>query len=319
MQPLKSPIAWGLAGVALTMAIGLILGGIYVASPWQRTVVFYTSDAASIRQGDQVRMAGITVGSVKELSIEPNQVRVVARVDRSAFVGDRSQVDVRMLTVVGGYSVNIESVGDAPLGDAPIPQDRVTMPYNLMSALTATTKITDNLNPQPINQSLNEFQSGLEGPNVESLSAIINAGNSLMSIFEKQRGQVSAILNMSDEYIEALSGYREQLVQLVGKVSIVIQTIELYNKGFGGALDGLGEAVMALKTLGDFYQGHRIEFIEKVREYQHRFRLFVERNGLTVRALKRVQNLFNRILDAQNARPALLATDLCIPVPGRGC
>jgi phospholipid/cholesterol/gamma-HCH transport system substrate-binding protein len=56
-----------------------------------------------------------------------------------------------------------------------------------------------------------------------------------------------------------------------------------------------------------------------VRDYLHKGRLFVERNGLTIRALKRTQNLFDRILDAQNASPALLATDICMPIPGSSC
>jgi phospholipid/cholesterol/gamma-HCH transport system substrate-binding protein len=77
--------------------------------------------------------------------------------------------------------------------------------------------------------------------------------------------------------------------------------------------------VLALKPIADSYEIHRVQFVEKVRENQHKFRLFVERNGLTVRLLQRVQNLLDRILDAQNARPALLATDLCIPVPGSPC
>jgi phospholipid/cholesterol/gamma-HCH transport system substrate-binding protein len=45
----------------------------------------------------------------------------------------------------------------------------------------------------------------------------------------------------------------------------------------------------------------------------------VARNGLTVRGVPRLQNLFNRIFDAQNAPPGLLASDLCIPVPGAPC
>jgi phospholipid/cholesterol/gamma-HCH transport system substrate-binding protein len=136
---------------------------------------------------------------------------------------------------------------------------------------------------------------------------------------EKQRGQVTKILDISNEYIRSLKDYREQLKQLVLKLSIVIQTLVIYNKGFGSALDGLGDVVVALKSIGDFYDGHRVEFIEKVRQYQERTRLFVERNGVTVRFLHRLQNLVSRVLDAQNARPELLATDLCIPVPGSPC
>lgn len=69
-------------------------------------VVFYTDDAASVRPGDSVRIAGIPVGKVKDLSLEPAQIKVRATVEKEAFVGDRSQIQVRMLTIVGGYYVD---------------------------------------------------------------------------------------------------------------------------------------------------------------------------------------------------------------------
>jgi phospholipid/cholesterol/gamma-HCH transport system substrate-binding protein len=316
---LRNPTTWGAGALVFVAVVSLVAAFFYISPPWQRLVTFYTDDAASLSVGDQVRMAGITVGAVKDLSFEQNQVRVRARVDEDAFVGDQSQIAVRMLTVVGGYYVNIDSMGSAPLGDKPIPRERVTMPYSLIRTLNDTTKITDNVAPKPINESLNQIQQGLSGKNIDSLAAIIDAGNSIMSTIDRQQGQITKILNVSDEFIRAVKDYRAPLVQLIRKVSIVIATIELYSKGFASAIDGLGEAVLALRPIGYFYLNHREEFIEKVRDYQAKVRNFVERNGLTVRVLHRMQNLFDRVLDAQNASPGLLATDLCIPVPGSPC
>lgn len=127
------------------------------------------------------------------------------------------------------------------------------------------------------------------------------------------------ILNMSDEYIRALSAYRDKFDQLVRKVSILTQTLVLYSGGMKNTIQGIATVLAQLGTVGEFYEAHRVEFIEKVQDYLHRGRLFVERNGLTIRVLRRVQNLFDRILNAQNAAPALLATDICIPIPGESC
>lgn len=280
---------------------------------------FYTDDAASLRAGDEVRMAGFKVGTVTDLSLESNQVLVKARIDDTAFVGDQSQVDVRMLTVVGGYYVNLASIGNAPLGGETIPLSRVTMPYSLIRTLTDTTKITQNVNTTPVNESLNQISQGLTGTNVQVVATTINAGNALMSTVERQRGQVTKILNLSDEYIRSLANYRDKFEQLVRKISILTQTLVIYDKGLSQTIQGLGDVALALKPLGDFYVGHRLEFIERVRDFLYRGRLFVERNGLTIRALKRTQNLFDRVLNAQNAEPGLLATDLCVPIPGSAC
>jgi phospholipid/cholesterol/gamma-HCH transport system substrate-binding protein len=317
---LRSPLAWGVAAMAFAMVVGLVVTYVYENPPGKGQVIsFYTDDAASIRAGDEVRMAGIEVGTVTDLSLEPNQVLVKARIDDDAFVGDQSQIDVRMLTVVGGYYVNLASIGNSPLGEQTIPLSRVTMPYSLIRTLTDTTKITENVNTKPINESLNQISQGLTGTNIQVVTSTINAGNALMSTVERQRGQVTKILNLSDEYIRSLSNYRDKFAQLVRKVSILTQTLVIYDKGFSQTLQGLGDIVQALKPLGDFYETHRLEFIEKIRDFLDRGRLFVERNGLTIRVLKRTQNLFDRVLNAQNADPGLLATDLCVPVPGSAC
>ncbi len=244
MQPMKvlrNPTLWGASALAIVAVVALVVAVLYINPLGQKTVTFYTEDAASIHPGDQVRIAGIAVGKVKDLSLELNQVRVRARVNDDAFVGDRSQVQVRMLTVVGGYYVNILSLGNTPLGAKPIPLERVTMPYNLMRTITDTTKITENVKPKPINESLSQVQKGLTGTNVETVSAIIDAGNRVMSTIDKQRGQVTAILNLSDEYIRALSNYGDGLKELVGKISILEQTLVLYSAGFGDGIKGLGE------------------------------------------------------------------------------
>ena len=316
----RSPLAWGVTAMVVAVIVGLLLTYVYVNPPGKGQLVsFYTDDANAIRTGDEVRMAGIKVGTVSDLKLEPNQVLVTAKIDDTAFVGDQSQVDVRMLTIVGGYYVNVASMGNAPLGKEIIPLSRVTMPYSLIQTLVDTTKITQNVNTKPINESLNQISTGLTGTNVQVVAATIDAGNALMSTVERQRGQVTKILNLSDEYIGALNGYRDNLASLVRKLSIATQTLEIYDKGFSETLQGLGAVLLALKPLGDFYDAHRLEFIERVRDFLYRGRLFVERNGLTIRVLKRTQNLFDRVLNAQNADPGLLATDLCVPVPGSAC
>jgi phospholipid/cholesterol/gamma-HCH transport system substrate-binding protein len=240
-------------------------------------------------------------------------------VDNSAFVGNKSTIEVRMLTVVGGYYVNLISLGETPLGADAIPLERVTMPYSLIRTLNDVTKVTDDLTAKPINESLNEIQTGLQGKNLDTVTTIIDAGNAIMSTIDRQRGQITAILNLSDEYIQRLSEFREQFKSLVEKVAIIQSILDLYSKGFGGALWGIGAAIDALKPIGAFYDRHRAQFLEKVRNFLAKGRLWIDHNGVIVRGLRDLQNHFERILDVQQERPELLATDLCIPMPGAAC
>jgi virulence factor Mce-like protein len=301
------------------IAIGAALA--FVRPPGQQIVTFYTNDAISIHAGDTVRIAGIIVGKVRDLSIEPNQVRVRASVDQAAFVGDQSQVEVRMLTVVGGYYVNVVSLGGSPLGSHSIPMERVRMPYSLIRTLTGATKITDRVATTPIKESIDQLQHGLTGANVNAVTELINAGNGITAALEKQRGQLSAILSFLDEYIQRVNDYRGKLEAMIRNVAILEESLTLYGKGFGGALKNLGDAVLAGRPFLVFYMNHRSDYLARVRGVLGEFQAIADRSGVVVRVLRRIHERTERALEAQNATrpPELLATDLCIPVEGSPC
>jgi phospholipid/cholesterol/gamma-HCH transport system substrate-binding protein len=322
MKPLRNPMFLGVAALALVTVIGMVVAWVYISPPNERIVAFYTDDAAAINPGDTVRIAGITVGKVKDLSIEPRQVLVRASVDRDAFVGDQSQVEVRMLTVVGGYYVTINSLGDAPLGSRRIPLERVTMPYSLIRALADTTKVTNGVAARPINESLNQMQHGLTGTNPDAVTELLNAGEGFTRTLERQRGQISSVLEFSNEYISRLNGDREMLEYLISRIAILEETLVVYGKGFAGALDGLGRVGRgALEPLTHFYMPHRQDFLARVRGVLGEFQTIADRNGVTVRVLRRIRERMETTLAAQNngTPPELLATDLCIPTEGSRC
>lgn len=328
---LQSPMIWGVAAVITVLVVSLGVAYVYVSPPNQKIITFYTDDAISIHPGDTVRIAGIVVGAVKDLALEPDQVRVRARVDGDAFIGDQSQVEVRMLTVVGGYYVTINSLGSASLGSKPIPRERVTMPYSLMRALTDATKVTENVSPVPINESIRQLQEGLTGDNTDALIQLVNAGNAITDALQRQRGQVSRILKMSNEYIEQINDNRDLLIHLISKIAILEQTLVLYNKGIGDSLAGMGEIGKRLDPIGPFYMSHRTDVLERLRGILGDLRAIADRNGAVVRVLRRIRMRMENTLDAQDdfatrgtfggapPAPELFATDLCVPLEGSRC
>lgn len=312
---------WGLSALAASVVVAIVVACLYINPPSEKVVSFYTDDAATVRPGDTVRIAGIIVGEVKGLEIEPDQVRVKAMVRRDAFVGDQSQVQVRMLTIVGGYYVTIIPVGRADLGSTPIPKERVTMPYSLMESLADTTKITDNVATTPIRDTIDQVQQGLSGDNVQTVTSTLDAANGIVDALERQRGDITKILNISDEYLDRMARYSGQLQYYIRKVAILEQILTLYGKEFGPSMEGIGSIGRSLMPLLDFYFSHRTDFLGKVDDILTQSRTIAERNGVIVRLLGRVHDRMQAALDRQNhfIRPELLATDICIPVHGSPC
>jgi phospholipid/cholesterol/gamma-HCH transport system substrate-binding protein len=320
-RTLRNPLWWGVITIALTTIVALVVAWVYISPPHRQLVAFYTDDAASVRAGDVVRVAGMDVGTVKSISLEPQKVRVQLSLNDDVFIGDQTQVEVRMLTVVGGYFVTLLPLGDQALGRGPIPIERVTMPYSLIRTLSDATKITDQVAPRPINESINQLQQGLTGTNTEILAKIIDAGDSVSQVLERQRGQLTSVLEMSNEYLRTMNNNRELLQYLISRIAILEETMILYGDGFAGGLVGLGKVVDKIYPLIPFYFGHRQDFINRVRGVLSEFQTIADRNGLLVRWLRRVRGRMQNTLDAQNrgTPPQLLATDLCFPIEGKIC
>lgn len=319
MKLLNSPKLWGIGGLVLAIVIGVTAAALYVSPLGSRSLIFYTDDAGTIRPGMTVRVAGITVGKIEDLALEPDQVRVRAVIDGNVFVGDQSAVQVRMLTVVGGYYVNLDTFGNSPLGKNAIPKARVTLPYSLVEVLNDAPKITDGIDTKPIHESLEEIQRGLSGDNVQSITAIIQAGQGLTDMLDRQRGQLSQILDISDEYIRSFANYRGELRKMLEKVSIIEQTMIIYGKGFTAAIAGLGEIGKRLMPVAEFVSNHRDKLIEKIINWQQTARAWADRAGLVARILQRVRGRMENTLEIKNAPPELLATDLCVPMPANPC
>lgn len=321
MRSLRNPLWWGVITIILTLIVALVVAWVYIAPPNRKLVTFYTDDAASVRTGDTVRVAGINVGTVKSVALEPEQVRVQLSVDDDVFIGDQTQVEVRMLTVVGGYFVTLLPLGDRALGRHLIPVERVTMPYSLIRTLSDATKITERVEPRPIKESLNQIQEGLTGTNTEILAKVVDAGDSVSQVLERQRGQLTSILEMSNEYIGTMNHNRELLEYLIARVAILEEAMSLYGDGFAGGMLGLGKVVDKIYPLIPFYFEHRDDFIARVRGVLSEFQTVADRNGALVRWLRRIRGAMQNTLDAQNAGtpPQLLATDLCFPIEGKIC
>ena len=85
------------------------------------------------------------------------------------------------------------------------------MPYSLIRTLADTTKITDNIATKQINQSINQVQQGLTGANTRRHNRTAQRRNGITQNLERQRGQISSVLEFSNEYIRELNNNREPI------------------------------------------------------------------------------------------------------------
>ncbi|WP_233528996.1 MlaD family protein [Antrihabitans stalagmiti] len=207
----------GAIGVAILVAVSAVL---YVVPIGKTTYTAYLDEAQSVKAGDDVRVAGIPVGSVESLTLHPDKVVMTFTVDDDVFVGDQTSLDIRMLTVAGGHYVAVFPAGTEPLGDNAITADRVRLPYSLVQAFQDASDPIREVDGTTLRESFAAIESAtVDSP--DGLRKMLGGVESLMDVLDKQNADVSKALALADEYVSGLESAKSELGRLVTKVNIL--------------------------------------------------------------------------------------------------
>ncbi|RSM91835.1 MCE family protein [Kibdelosporangium aridum] len=113
-----------------------------------RTYTAHFTEAAGLISGTEVRAAGVKIGTVKEVGLDGDHVRVRFRV-KDAWIGDQSRVEIRIKTLLGSKYLAVDPQGSGEQDPGtPIPMSRTTAPYDINQVFdqlaTTVTEIDTN-------------------------------------------------------------------------------------------------------------------------------------------------------------------------------
>ncbi|MEU8900960.1 MlaD family protein [Nocardia sp. NPDC048505] len=321
----RREVRLGILGVAL-LVVGIVAAGaLYVVPFGKSTYTAELSEAQSVKTGDDVRLAGISVGSVKSLELKPDRVVMTFTVDSDVFVGDKSSLDVRMLTVVGGHYVALFPAGDKPLGDSAIPADRVRLPYSLVQTFQDATTPLSKIDGNTLRDNLATLNTSVNNA-PEAVRTTLDTVGGYIDAIERQRTQVSNAISVASEYVRMYDGAKTDLGRLmdnanqletvlidkrgemreaVALLNSVVQRLALLAPTWDSSLkpraQQLADALPQLEQLGgrlDPVIASAHALTEKLRE------LVIPEGGIVI----------DRSGDTVPA-----PTGLCVPLPGKEC
>lgn len=314
--------AIGLTAIVLTLAVMAAAVIVYLKPPGQQIVSFESTDVASLKTGADVRVAGISVGSVDELVLGPNSVEVRAKIDDSVFLGDATSVDVRLLTAVGGYYVTLVPNGKNALGDTVIPESRVTVPYSIADVLQQAPRITDSVDPVDLSADIEQVAQGLSN-NAQSVGSVISGLDSIAEIMNRQREQVTTTLDLAQSYVHTFNTNREYVFELMKKIELVLARYNATWQGFNETYQLLGEVLERVSPIAWFYYDNRDRVKEAVTTLRNGFGSMQEQMNPVIDQLTTILQVLRGIADRGGVddvgRNVILASDVCVPLPGKGC
>ncbi|MGW0181722.1 MlaD family protein [Nocardia sp. NPDC003345] len=311
-------LRWGITGLCLAVLLAAGIGVVYVrGTDSAHTYSADIAQAGSIRQGDDVRLAGIPVGEVASLDLLADRVRMTFTVDDDVFVGDGTSLSVRMLTVVGGYYLALEPAGTEPLGTQVIPRERVELPYNLTEVFEAAIAPVREIDGGLLRQNLATLASSA-GDSPEAFRSAIRATGDLVGIMDRQNSDISRALAVADEYLGALNGSSDVLVQLLNNLGTLESIVRNYKTQIAQALNDVTAVLHGLSPLGRKWDE---TWAEQSRPLADLIPKLGELGGRMGTLLDSLHALGQRLLPLVPPEGGITVdrSGVCVPVRGAGC
>src|SRR5690348_17109418 len=218
MKPLRerNPIIVAIVGLVLLAAIGLvtfdsanlpIIGG-------GTGYTAYFAEAAGVAAGNEVRVAGVTVGHVTGVSLAGNKVAVTFKV-KGTWVGNETTAAIKIKTLLGDKFLALNPLGTRPQDPAqPIPLSRTTSPYDVTQAFTGFGQEVSQINTVQLGKSLQTLADAFAGTPPYVRSALRGLA-SLSQTVASRDAQVAGLLRGAKNVTGALSDQNANFARLL--------------------------------------------------------------------------------------------------------
>lgn len=186
------------------------------------------TNVSGLKGGNFVRVAGVEVGKVKDLTLHKDgTVTVVFAIDKGLTLTEGTRAAVRYENLIGDRYLALEegpgSVRKLQPGQA-IPLDRTAPALDVDALIGGFRPLFRALDPDQVN--------ALSGE--------------LLKVFQGQGGTISSVLAQTSALTTTLAG-RDQLIgQVITNLNTVLGTFAERNQQFADGLDKLSELVAGL-------------------------------------------------------------------------
>lgn len=210
----------GILGVILIVAALAATAAAYLNPTNQSGYTAHLTNSAGVRAGDQVRIAGITVGKVTGVRLAGAVVEMTFDVDKTVSVGSDSTLDIKLLTPLGGHYVALDPKGGRPLGRAVIPPQRVTLPFEVNDIIQAATPVIKEVDGDVIHDTFAEVANAAN-KYPDAIRNLLQSANELTTTLSDSTDDFHRSLDFADDSLRAMAAGRNQLITFFEQFDIL--------------------------------------------------------------------------------------------------
>jgi phospholipid/cholesterol/gamma-HCH transport system substrate-binding protein len=211
----------GLGLVVAGTVFALLLQGGFFTPTYQVTAYF--TDAAGIRAGDNVTVAGLPAGKVEDVRVEGGRVAIELAVEDDVVLPRDSRAEVVIETILGRRSVALQAGRDGlPLEDgSAIPLERTTTPVDITELNDISVRLLEGSDAEAFETFLRQVTTATEGREAEVRTLIVGLER-VMTAVDERRAQLARLIE-SLRTLATTFGERDQtIVSLIDNLNVVL-------------------------------------------------------------------------------------------------
>jgi phospholipid/cholesterol/gamma-HCH transport system substrate-binding protein len=247
--------AWRFAIFAVVTVLATGLLAITIANVDTRSSKHYSaviSDAANVISGDEVRLAGVRVGTVNGVSLyQGRYAKVDFSVIDSVPLTSTTRIEVRYRNLIGQrYLAVVDGAGAGQrlAAGATIPMSRTSPALNLTTLFNGFRPLLRGLDPADVNQLSYQLVQVLqgEGGTVTSLFRQVGALTNTLADRDKLIGNVIEDLDAS---LGPIAEHDQELSALIGNVQSFVSGLSHDRAAIGQSLVSINHLTRATSSL----------------------------------------------------------------------
>lgn len=206
------------------------------------------AQAAALKSGDVVTVAGIEVGTVREIRLAGTRVHARIRVRDTVAVGRESRAAIKITTLFGSRYVELRPLGEGSPPHGVIDLARTEVPYDLQAALVDSTKTFERVDADRIATSLTVLGKQLDGlPDV--VPRAMDNVHALSSVIADRRRQLGELLTSTEQVTSMLRRQQSEVGNVIRRGQDLIGEFVIRAAAFHSMMASLREIVSTLRTI----------------------------------------------------------------------
>jgi len=240
----RNPFWVGLIGGLLLIAIGLAafffedlpgLGG--------RTYTAEFREAAGIKRGDEVRVAGVKVGEVTGVALDRDHVRITFRA-KGVWLGDQTVAAIRIKTLLGQKNLVLDPLGTRDLDPAtPIPRERTVTPYDVNDVFADLAKTVGSIDTTALATSFRTISQAVSGTSPETVRSTLDGLATLSRTISSRDQDLKQLLNNTGAFSKTIADRNTQIESLIRDGGVLLTEL-------GRRRDAINQLLQGIRDLG---------------------------------------------------------------------